>query len=156
MLEMIEDVTNWYIRFNRKRLKGEYGIEDTLHALNSLFEVLYTIVRGMAPFTPFLTENIYRKLRKYIPKSSLPKNDESVHFLSFPEVRMELFDEDVERKFERMQKVIELARTSRERKAIGLKVLLFKKFVVLRAFRLIYSDTPQNSRRHPSGSVLPR
>lgn len=122
MLEMIDNMTNWYIRFNRKRLKGEFGLEDTLHALNSLFEVLYTLVRGMAPFTPFITDNIYRRLRPYIPRESLPENNESVHFLPFPEVREELFDADVERKFSRMQKVIELARVSRERKAIGLKV----------------------------------
>lgn len=120
---MIDNMTNWYIRFNRKRLKGEFGLEDTIHALNSLFEVLYTLVRGMAPFTPFLTDNIYRRLRPYIPRETLPENNESVHFLPFPEVREELFDADAERKFSRMQKVIELARVSRERKAIGLKVI---------------------------------
>lgn len=123
MFEMIDNMTNWYIRFNRKRLKGEGGIEDTLNALNSLFEVLYTLMRGMAPFTPFITDNIYRRLRPYIPVESLPENNESVHFLPFPEVREELFDADVERKFSRMQKVIELARVSRERRTIGLKVL---------------------------------
>ncbi|KAA8896279.1 tRNA synthetases class I-domain-containing protein [Sphaerosporella brunnea] len=130
LLEMIDNMTNWYIRFNRKRLKGEYGKEDTLHALNSLFEVLYTLVRGLAPFTPFLTDNIYRRLRPYIPVESLPENNESVHFLPYPEVREELFDEVVERKFSRMQKVIELARVSRERKTIGLKIPL-KTLVVI-------------------------
>lgn len=119
---MIDNTTNWYIRFNRKRLKGEYGTEDTLHALNSLFEVLFTLVRGLAPFTPFLTENIYQRLRTYIPGSLLAGDSRSVHFLSFPEVREEIFDEDVERRFSRMQKVIELARVSRERKSVGLKV----------------------------------
>lgn len=121
MLEMVDNTTNWYIRFNRKRLKGEFGKEDAIHALNSLFEVLFTLVRGMAPFAPFITDNIYQRLRTYIPDSLLPDDARSVHFLSFPEVREELFDEEVERRFGRMQKVIELARTSRERKAIGLK-----------------------------------
>lgn len=124
MFQLIENMTNWYIRFNRRRLKGEFGIEDTQHALNSLFEALFTLIRGMAPFAPFITDNIYRRLRKYIPTSLLPENNESVHFLSFPEVRKELFDAEVERRFSRMQKVIELARTSRERRAIGLKVHL--------------------------------
>ncbi|RPB13621.1 hypothetical protein P167DRAFT_486046 [Morchella conica CCBAS932] len=130
MLEMIDNTTNWYIRFNRKRLKGEYGLEDTTHALNALFEVLFTLVRGLAPFTPFLTDNIYQRLRPYIPESLLPKDSRSVHFLSFPEVREELFDEDVERRFGRMQKVIELARVSRERKTVGLKTPL-KTLVVI-------------------------
>ncbi|KAF8248072.1 hypothetical protein K440DRAFT_549624 [Wilcoxina mikolae CBS 423.85] len=124
ILEMIDNMTNWYIRFNRKRLKGEFGLEDTLHALHSLFEVLYTLVRGMAPFAPFLTDNIYRRLRPYIPVETLPENNESIHFLPFPEVKEQLFDTHIERRFSRMQKVIELGRVSRERKAIGLKIPL--------------------------------
>lgn len=119
---MIDNTTNWYIRFNRKRLKGEYGTEDTLHALNSLFEVLFILVRALAPFTPFLSENIYQRLRPYIPKSMLPEDSRSVHFLSFPEVRAELHDVDIERRVSRMQRIIELNRVSRDRKAIGLKV----------------------------------
>ena len=119
---MIDNTTNWYIRFNRKRLKGEYGTEDTLHALNSLFEVLFILVRALAPFIPFLTDNIYLRLLPYIPKELLPEDARSVHFLSFPEVRTELYDEEIERRVGRMQKVIELNRVARDRKAIGLKV----------------------------------
>ncbi|KAF8541399.1 tRNA synthetases class I-domain-containing protein [Trichophaea hybrida] len=130
ILEMIDNMTNWYIRFNRKRLKGEFGLEDTLYALHSLFEVLYTLVRGMAPFAPFLTDNIYQRLRPYIPVETLPENNESIHFLPFPEVKEQLFDVEIERRFSRMQKVIELGRVSRERKAIGLKIPL-KTFIVI-------------------------
>jgi len=119
---MIDNTTNWYIRFNRKRLKGEYGTEDTLHALNSLFEVLFILVRALAPFTPFLADNIYLRLLPYIPKELLPEDARSVHFLSFPEVRTELYDEEIERRVGRMQRVIELNRVARDRKAIGLKV----------------------------------
>ncbi|KAJ2433461.1 isoleucine--tRNA ligase, partial [Coemansia sp. RSA 2424] len=57
LLEMIDQLTNWYVRFNRRRLKGENGAEDTVSALNTLYEVLLTMCRLMAPFTPFLTEN---------------------------------------------------------------------------------------------------
>lgn len=121
LLELIDNTTNWYIRFNRKRLKGENGIEDTKHALNTLFEVLYTLVRGLAPFTPFITDNIYQRLLPHIPESLRGEDSRSVHFLPFPEVREELFDEAVERRVARMQKVIELARISRERRSIGLK-----------------------------------
>lgn len=122
LLEMIDNTTNWYIRFNRKRLKGEYGTEDTFHALNSLFEVLFILVRALAPFTPFLADNIYLRLLPYIPKGLLPEDARSVHFLSFPEARTELYDEEIERRVSRMQKVIELNRVARDRKAIGLKV----------------------------------
>ena len=56
LLELIDNTTNWYIRFNRKRLKGALGLDDTHHALNTLFDVLFTLVRGLAPFTPFITD----------------------------------------------------------------------------------------------------
>ncbi|CAG8877102.1 unnamed protein product [Penicillium salamii] len=130
LLELIDNTTNWYIRFNRKRLKGENGVEDTLHALNTLFEVLYTLVRGLAPFTPFLTDNIYQRLLPHIPESLRGADSRCVHFLPFPEVREELFDATVERRVSRMQKVIELGRLSRERRTIGLKTPL-KSLVVI-------------------------
>lgn len=130
LLELIDNTTNWYIRFNRRRLKGEYGLEDTRHALNALFEVLFTLCRGLAPFTPFLSDTIYQKLLAYIPAELQGEDARSVHFLPFPEVRQELFDAEVERRVSRMQKVIELARISRERRTIGLKTPL-KTLVVL-------------------------
>ncbi|KAJ9243375.1 hypothetical protein DTO169E5_2957 [Paecilomyces variotii] len=130
LLELIDNTTNWYIRFNRRRLKGEYGVDDTKHALNTLFEVLYTLVRGLAPFTPFLTDTIYLRLLPHIPQSLRGEDDRSVHFLPFPEVRAELFDEVVERRVARMQKVIELGRISRERRTLGLKTPL-KTLVVI-------------------------
>lgn len=121
LLELIDNTTNWYIRFNRRRLKGENGLQDTLHALNALFEVLFTLCRGLAPFTPFLTDNIYQRLLPHIPENLRAEDSRSVHFLPFPEVRQELFDAAVERRVARMQKVIELGRVSRERRTIGLK-----------------------------------
>ncbi|KAL1965029.1 hypothetical protein VTN77DRAFT_6089 [Rasamsonia byssochlamydoides] len=130
LLELIDNTTNWYIRFNRKRLKGEFGVDDTQHALNTLFEVLYTLVRGLAPFTPFITDTIYQRLLPHIPEALRGEDSRSVHFLPYPEVREELFDEVVERRVARMQKVIELARISRERRSIGLKTPL-KTLVVI-------------------------
>ncbi|KAG8896411.1 isoleucine--tRNA ligase, partial [Tulasnella sp. 403] len=47
LLDLVEELTNWYIRFNRKRLKGENGQEDTISALNTLFETLFTLCRTM-------------------------------------------------------------------------------------------------------------
>jgi isoleucyl-tRNA synthetase len=47
LLALVDELTNWYIRFNRKRLKGEDGLEDTVTALNTLFETLFTLCRTM-------------------------------------------------------------------------------------------------------------
>lgn len=124
LLGLIDDTTNWYIRFNRRRLKGENGVEDTKHALNTLFEVLYTLCRGLAPFIPFLTDTIYLKLLPHIPEKLRGEDSRSVHFLKYPEVRTELYNPEIERKIGRMKSVIDLARVSRERKAIGVKTPL--------------------------------
>jgi isoleucyl-tRNA synthetase len=105
-------------------------LEDTTHALNTLFEVLFTLTKGLAPFTPFIADNIYQRLLPHIPEELRGEDSRSVHFLPFPDVREELFDAEVERRVGRMQRVIELARVSRERRAIGLKTPL-KTLVVL-------------------------
>ncbi|KAF9583789.1 isoleucine--tRNA ligase [Lunasporangiospora selenospora] len=124
LLRLIDELTNWYVRFNRRRLKGENGLEDGVFAMNTLFEVLYTLVRAMAPFTPFLTETMYQTLKTFLPKDPNVVDDRSVHFLDFPEVKEEYFDDDIERAMSRMQAVIELGRTVRERKTISLKTPL--------------------------------
>lgn len=113
LLQLLDNTTNWYIRFNRRRLKGSDGREATEHALNTLFDVLYTLCRGLAPFIPFLTDHIYKRLREYIPMELRGVDDRSVHFQAYPTVRDELFNDDVERTVGRMQKVINLARPNR-------------------------------------------
>jgi isoleucyl-tRNA synthetase len=139
LLDLIDNTTNWYIRFNRKRLKGELGLDDTQHALNTLFEVLFTLVKGLAPFTPFITETIYKKLLPHIPENLQGEDPRSVHFLAFPDVREELFDAEIERRVGRMQRVIELARVSRERRTVGLKTPL-KTLIVIHADPVYLED----------------
>ena len=128
LLQLIDNLTNWYIRLNRARLKGveASASDDTIQALNTLFEILFTLVCALAPFIPFTTDHMYQLLLPYLPKElkdQIP-DTRSVHFIKFPEARHELFDEDMQRKVARMQKVIELARVARERKALSLKTPL--------------------------------
>lgn len=62
LLALIDDLTNLYIRFNRKRLKGDNGVADAKVAMTTLYEVLLTLARMMAPFAPFLSEgNTHQK-----------------------------------------------------------------------------------------------
>ncbi|KAJ1652024.1 isoleucine--tRNA ligase, partial [Coemansia sp. RSA 25] len=130
LLEMIDQLTNWYVRFNRRRLKGENGAEDTVNALNTLYEVLLTMCRLMAPFTPFLTENMYQSLKGYLPEGFFEGDSRSLHFVPFPEVREEYFNTAIERAMSRMQTVIELGRIARERVGISLKTPLLELVVV--------------------------
>lgn len=124
LLDLVDELTNWYIRFNRKRLKGEDGTEDTIAALNTLFEALFTLCRTMSSYTPFITENLYQTLRQFIPEDPIAGDTRSVHFLSFPEVKEEYFDADIERQVQRMQTVIELTRNIRDKHSVSLKVPL--------------------------------
>ncbi|KAH9847625.1 isoleucine-tRNA ligase [Lenzites betulinus] len=124
LLDLIDELTNWYIRFNRRRLKGEDGEEDTVEALNTLFETLLTLCQTMSSYTPFLTENIYQELRTFIPEDAKAGDRRSIHFLPFPDVKEEYFDEEIERKVKRMQTVIDLTRNLRERHNLSLKTPL--------------------------------
>ncbi|KAJ3088320.1 isoleucine--tRNA ligase, partial [Quaeritorhiza haematococci] len=132
LLKLIDELTNWYVRFNRRRLKGENGVEDALQALNTLFEVLYTMCRMMAPFTPFMVENMYQNLKRFLPPAGPNEDNRSVHFLSFPEVKEHYFNEEIERAVSRMQTVIELGRSIREKNNISLKTPL-REFVIINA-----------------------
>lgn len=55
LVRFIDSLTNVYVRYNRKRLKGGKGQADTAVALAALFDVLLTVCKVMAPFTPFFT-----------------------------------------------------------------------------------------------------
>lgn len=69
-----------------------------------------------------MTENLYQTLREYMPKDPLVPDARSVHFLSFPEVKEEYFNAEIERQVQRMKAVIELTRNIRERHNLSLKV----------------------------------
>ncbi len=78
---VIEDVSNWYVRLSRSRFwKGEMD-DDKKAAYSTLYEVLSTTVRAMAPFAPFLTEDLHGRLRDGAPGAQVP---ESVHLCDYP------------------------------------------------------------------------
>ncbi|KAL5480899.1 ILS1_2 [Sanghuangporus weigelae] len=124
LLDLIEELTNWYIRLNRRRLKGEDGPGETAVALNTLFETLLVLCLVMSSYTPFITENIYQTLRNYIQNEDGSKDTRSVHFLRLPDAKQEYYDPDIERQVKGMQTVIELARNIRERHNMSLKTPL--------------------------------
>ncbi|KAH7317048.1 isoleucyl-tRNA synthetase [Stachybotrys elegans] len=133
LLQVLDNLTNWYIRFNRKRLKGVagLGIEDTTAALNTLIQVLFTMIRALAPFIPFITEHIYQLLKPQLGSILEEfKDSRSVHFLPFPTVQEALFDEVIERRVFSMQKVIQLGRLARERRTLALRTPLLTLVVI--------------------------
>nr|XP_061813805.1 isoleucine--tRNA ligase, cytoplasmic-like isoform X1 [Nerophis lumbriciformis] len=131
LVKFVDMLTNWYVRTNRRRLKGESGTEDCLWALETLFTVLFSMCRLMAPFTPFITEMMYQNLRNLVDLASLEEKDTgSIHYLMLPQVRENLIDKRIENAVSQMQSVIELGRVIRDRKTLPVKYPL-KEVVVI-------------------------
>lgn len=110
LTKFIDQLTNWYVRLNRRRIKGEAGPEHCLASLDTLFDVLDAMVKMMAPFTPYLSEYMFQRLIHLHPTP----NAGSVHFQMMPTAHRAFQRDDVELAVSRMQKVIELGRVLRD------------------------------------------
>uniref|UniRef100_A0A0C9QTI3 Isoleucine--tRNA ligase, cytoplasmic n=1 Tax=Fopius arisanus TaxID=64838 RepID=A0A0C9QTI3_9HYME len=121
LIKYIDNLTNWYVRMNRRRIKGDDGPEDCKRALNTLFYVIYTMIRINAPFTPFLSEFMYQRILHLLPKGIKSELSESVHYQMVPEPNLDLIDEKIERSVSYMQAVIDLGRIARDRQTIPVK-----------------------------------
>eukprot|EP00668_Euglena_longa_P014268 GGOE01018247.1.p1 GENE.GGOE01018247.1~~GGOE01018247.1.p1 ORF type:complete len:1070 (+),score=313.51 GGOE01018247.1:91-3300(+) len=127
LLKYLDNLTNWYVRMNRRRLKGDgEGPEDCGQALATLYSVLMTAVHLLSPFIPFITESMYQRLSLLRPEI----REESVHYCLIPKSDKSLLDPVIERKIERMQTVIELARVIRAQQNIALKMPVQKVIVI--------------------------
>ncbi|XP_057762341.1 isoleucine--tRNA ligase, cytoplasmic [Arachis stenosperma] len=124
LLKFLDNLTNIYVRFNRKRLKGRTGEEDCRTALSTLYNVLLLSCKVMAPFTPFFTEVLFQNMRK-----ACNGLEESIHYCSFPEEEGER-DERIEQSVSRMMTIIDLARNIRERNNKPLKTPLREMVIV--------------------------
>lgn len=124
LVKFLDYLTNTYVRFNRKRLKGRTGEGDCRTALSTLYYVLLTSCKVMAPFTPFFTEVLYQNLRKVSNGS-----EESIHYCSFPQEEGQR-GERIEQSVARMTTIIDLARNIRERHNKPVKTPLREMVVV--------------------------
>lgn len=124
LLKFLDNLTNIYVRFNRKRLKGRTREDDGRMALSTLYHVLLTSCKAMAPFTPFFTEVLYQNMRKVCDGW-----EESVHYCSFPQEEGK-GGERIETSVARMMTIIDLARNIRERHSKPLKTPLREMVVV--------------------------
>lgn len=105
---------------NRRRIKGELGAQQCIQSLDTLYDVLYTMVKMMAPFTPYLTEYIFQRLVLFQPAGSL-EHTESVHYQMMPASQRKFIRSDIERSVGLMQSVVELGRIMRDRRTLPVK-----------------------------------
>ena len=116
-----DDLSNWYIRLNRKRFwKGDLT-EDKLMAYQTLLECLYKISITSSPFIPFYSEKLFKNLNAFNIS-----NSESVHLLEFPKVDNERISEVLERKMSYAQSISSLVHSIRKKEKIRVRQPLSK------------------------------
>ncbi len=114
---VIDDVSNWYVRRNRRRFWQSGESSDKRSAFTTLWEVLVKVSGMMAPIAPFVSESIYCRL---VP-DQLPGEPASVHLSSFPEVQKGRIDAELERRMEAAQQLVILGRAARNRSRIKVR-----------------------------------
>lgn len=82
LLAFMDDLTNWHLRMSRNRCKGKDGQESQLVVLSVVYEILTVLCAALAPFVPFISDQIYQNLRLLDP-SRFPHA--CVHFLPYPQ-----------------------------------------------------------------------
>ena len=118
LLLFIDQLTNWYVRMNRSRLKGKFGQEDSYLALSTLFNVLFNLCKLMAPFTPFFVDFIYQNLKRVLNEAD---QVDCVHYLMIPVEDASQTNTKIEESVARMQTVIELGRNARDKRKLTMK-----------------------------------
>ena len=99
-----DDLSNWYIRSNRRRFWDSELTESKKAVYLTTYEVLVTLCKLCAPITPFLTEEIYQKLT----------DEKSIHLADFPKYNEKLIDEKIEEQMDLVRDVCSLGRFARE------------------------------------------
>ena len=110
---LINDVSNWYLRRSRKRLWVEEKTADKLAAYSTLYYIFVGFIKLIAPFTPFIAEEMYQNLR-------MDTDPESVHLCVYPAYDAALVDEGLEEGMQQIRDLVEVGRALRSK--IGIKV----------------------------------
>jgi len=123
--QFVEDLSNWYVRRNRRRFWKSESDQDKLAAYSVLYECLETLSRLTAPFIPFISEELYQNLVRSVD----PEAPESVHLSHYPMPEAELVDAALLKDMELLLKVVRLGRAARNesrikaRQPLGLAVV---------------------------------
>jgi isoleucyl-tRNA synthetase len=110
---VIEDFSNWYLRRSRKRLWDESMTKDKLAGYSTMYDVCIGLSKLLAPFIPFITEDIYQNLKT----DDMP---ESVHLCDYVKSNEKFIDDQLEQGMEKVRELVEAGRALRSK--IGIKV----------------------------------
>ena len=107
--EFVDELSNWYVRRSRRRFWKSEADSDKIAAYLTLNECLVTLAKLLAPFTPFLAEELYQNL---VAERS-PGASESVHLIDWPVADEALIDQDLSFRMAVARQVVNLGRAAR-------------------------------------------
>ncbi|KXZ39578.1 Isoleucyl-tRNA synthetase [Alkalithermobacter thermoalcaliphilus JW-YL-7 = DSM 7308] len=124
-----EDLSNWYIRRSRRRFWETSLTQDKKSVYNTTYEILVGICQMVAPFAPYISEEMYKNLTGEL----------SVHLSDYPTVNESLIDNEVEEKMDLVRDLVGLGRASRESVKIKVRQPL-QKVIVDGKYEQLISD----------------
>ena len=122
----IEQLSNWYVRRNRRRFWKSEMNNDKISAYQTLYKCLVTVAKLSSPIAPFISEEIYQCLNSVTKKEPY----ESVHLALYPEI--ETIDEKLLHKMEVAQKIVFIVRSIRSKNNLKVRQPLQKMLVVVK------------------------
>ena len=124
----VDNLSNWYVRRSRRRFWKSEADEDKAAAYLTLYECLVTVAKLLAPFTPFIAEEMYRNLVVGLDRTA----PESVHFCDFPVADRILVDERLRADMALAMRLVSLGHSARNSAGIKLRQPLRRALVALR------------------------
>ncbi|MCC6177862.1 MAG: isoleucine--tRNA ligase [Chloroflexi bacterium] len=113
----VDDLSTWYVRRSRRRFWRASDDADKRAAQATLYEVLTSLTRLLAPFLPFVSEAMYQNLVRSMDDTA----PTSVHHTRYPEVDLSAIDVDLERQVELARRLVGLGRAAREHASIKIR-----------------------------------
>ena len=127
----VSDLSNWYVRRSRRRFWKSQNDDDKLSAYNCLYQTLVTLSKLLAPFIPFVAEEIYQNLVRNVDKGA----PESVHLVSFPVADRDLINTAIIEDTELAMKVCSMGRAARSKSAVKVRQPLPRVIIKTRSSR---------------------
>ena len=132
----VDELSNWYVRRNRNRFWGNELNDDKLGAFVTLYRTLVNLSKVIAPFVPFIAEEIYQNLVKNLDKNA----NESVHLCKWPEVEKTVIDKKLEAEMDLAYELVKLGRSARNTANIKNRQPLSSMLISLETLPEYYGD----------------
>ena len=113
----LDNLSNWYIRRNRRRFWKSENDSDKTAAYSTLYQILINFVKVMAPVVPFVSDKIYTNLISGRNKSEV----DSVHLCDFPSVGEADIDEEIINEIDTVIQIVSLSRSARNKANIKIR-----------------------------------